>query len=57
MDRDKQNTARREAIDRVAVKVRDQAARNGIQMTHSEARDRVQAARERGDRNRDNGNR
>ncbi len=56
MSRD-QNANTRSAIDRVAQKVRHEAARNGVQMTQTEARNRVVTARERGDRNRDNGNR
>jgi hypothetical protein len=47
----------RDAIDRTAVRVREAAQKNGVSMTHTEARDRVEAARESGDRKRENGNR
>ena len=47
----------RDAIDSVARDVRNEAARNGTQMTQTEARERVEAARERGDRIRENRNR
>jgi hypothetical protein len=57
MSRESENTATRQAIDSVAAKVRNEAARNGEQLTHTDARERVQQARERGDRNRDSHNR
>lgn len=50
-------TASSEAIDRTAQKVRESAQKSGTTLTHTEARDIVVAARERGDRIRDNRNR
>lgn len=49
--------SRREAIESVAKDIRENAAKGGVQMTQTEAVDRVATARERGDRLRENGNR
>lgn len=50
-------TDTRGGIERVAVRYREQAAKSGIDMTHTDAIARVQAARNRGDRIRAGGNR
>lgn len=50
-------TDTRGGIERVAVRIREQAAKSGHEMTHSEAVARVRSARERGDRLRREGNR
>lgn len=50
-------TDTRGGIERVAEKIRIQAAKNGRDMTHTDAVTRVQAARTRGDRIRAGGNR
>jgi hypothetical protein len=50
-------TDTRGGIERVAVKLRENAARGGVQMSHSDAIARVQSARARGDRIRAGGNR
>lgn len=47
----------RDAIDRTAAKYRESAQRSGVTLTQTEARERVEAARERGDRIRENNNR
>ncbi len=50
-------TDTRGGIERVAERIRTHAAKNGHEMTHSDAIARVQAARARGDRIRAGGNR
>lgn len=47
----------RRAIGETAELYREQARKNGVEMTHEEARGRVSQARARGDRDRANNNR
>ena len=47
---DSDNGARRDAIDKMATSMRETAAKNGKQVTHTEARSRVVAALQRQDR-------
>jgi len=47
----------REAQARVAARYREAAARNGVELTHDQARERVAEAQRVGDRKRDNDNR
>lgn len=49
--------AARDAIQAVAQDMRAHAEKNGVQMTQTEAHDRVVKARDRGDLIRENGNR
>jgi hypothetical protein len=49
--------ADRESVDRAAKEHREQAAKNGVQVTHEQARERVARAVEQGDRKRENNHR